>query len=79
MSCRPPLPRQQREGTRQDRRFITARPVGRVPGSLPGKGFFDLARTLSRGLGDGETELSFHARELEELARNLTGEIVHLA
>ena len=68
-----------REDARTGRPFIAARAVSRIPGGLPGKGFLDLARTLSRGPQDGETEQSFHAREIENLARSLAGELARLA
>jgi Fe-S cluster biogenesis protein NfuA len=47
--------------------FIAARAIGRASDGLPGKGFFDLARDLSRGPRDDETERAFHARELRRL------------
>ncbi|WP_417607832.1 NifU family protein [Primorskyibacter flagellatus] len=47
--------------------FIAARAIGRASDGLPGKGFFDLARDLSRGPRDDETERAFHARELQRL------------
>jgi Fe-S cluster biogenesis protein NfuA len=47
--------------------FIAARAIGRASDGLPGKGFFDLARDLSRGPREDETERAFHARELQRL------------
>lgn len=47
--------------------FIAARAVSRAGDGLPGKGFFDLARALSRGPRDGESDAAFHARELRLL------------
>jgi hypothetical protein len=46
--------------------FIAARAVNRGSAQLPGKGFFDLARSLGRGPAAGETDAAFHARELGE-------------
>jgi NFU1 iron-sulfur cluster scaffold homolog, mitochondrial len=56
-----------REDARAGRPFIAARAVGRGPDRLPGKGFFQLARALTRGPQDGESEADFHARELRGL------------
>lgn len=47
--------------------FLAARVVSRGAGGLPGKGFFDLARALSRGPRQDETEAEFHARQLSEV------------
>ena len=47
--------------------FIAARVVSRGRGNLPGKGFFDLARELSRGPRTGESEAESFARELRRL------------
>jgi len=47
--------------------FIAARVVSRGRGTLPGPGFFDLARTLARGPQDGESDQDFHAREMARL------------
>ena len=58
-----------REDAAGERPFIAARAVSRARDALPGKGFFDLARELSRGPQDGESDESFHARELERLTR----------
>ena len=57
------------EDARTGRPFIAARAVSRAGGGLPGRGFFDLARDLSRGPQEGETERGFHAREIERLER----------
>ncbi|WP_299499845.1 DUF6522 family protein [uncultured Roseobacter sp.] len=56
-----------RDDAAADRPFIAARAVSRGHGNLPGKGFFDLARTLSRGPQAGESEPEFHIRELRRL------------
>lgn len=58
-----------REDARTGRAVIAARTVSRASGGLPGKGFFDLARALSRGPRNGETERAFHAREIARLDR----------
>lgn len=55
------------EDARLGRPLIAARAVSRGTNTLPGQGFFDLARTLSRGPQDGETDQEFHARELSQL------------
>lgn len=55
-----------REDMQAGRPFIAARVVGRGSGGLPGKGFFELARALSRGPRAGETEQTFHQRQLSE-------------
>lgn len=47
--------------------FIAARAVSRGRETLPGKGFFDLARALSRGPQDGQSEEDFHLSELRHL------------
>lgn len=60
-----------REDARTGSPFVAARAVSRAAGDLPGKGFFDLARDLSRGPRDDETERVFHAREIAHLAKNL--------
>lgn len=57
------------EDARAGRPFIAARAVSRAGGGLPGSGFFDFARALSRGPRDGETEHAFHAREIARLDR----------
>ena len=56
-----------REDAAADRPFIAARAVSRGGEHLPGKGYFDLARALSRGPRSGESEPDFHARELRHL------------
>jgi len=56
-----------REDAAADRPFIAARAVNRGRDKLPGKGYFDLARALSRGPRPGETEPDAHARELRRL------------
>lgn len=56
-----------REDAAEDRPFIAARAVNRGRDKLPGKGYFDLARALSRGPRPGETDLESHARELHRL------------
>ncbi len=52
--------------------FIAARVVSRV-GGLPGKGFFDLANTLSRGPQAAQSEEEFHGTELNRLEEALEG------
>jgi Fe-S cluster biogenesis protein NfuA len=56
-----------REDAASDRPFIAARAVSRGHEKLPGKGYFDLARALSRGPQNGENKPDFHARELRRL------------
>lgn len=56
-----------REDADAGRPFIAARAASRGRAGLPGKGFFELARSLSRGPQDGESEPEFHARELRRL------------
>lgn len=58
-----------REDARAGRPFIAARAVSRATNGLPAKGFFDLARELSRGPRETEPEPAFHAREIERLER----------
>jgi len=58
-----------REDAAAGRPFIAARAVSRGRERLPGRGFFELARALSRGPRDGEREEDFHAREIARLAR----------
>jgi hypothetical protein len=53
-----------REDAVAGRPFIAARAVSRGRSGLPGKGFFDLARTLGRGPQESESEQAFHAAEL---------------
>ena len=55
-----------REDAKAGRPFIAACVVGRGPGQLPGRGFFDLARALGRGPEPGETEREFHDRQMNE-------------
>lgn len=56
-----------REDAAADRPFIAARVVSRGGDGLPGRGFFDIARGLSRGPGPGESDRDFHARETARL------------
>ena len=63
-----------REDAAADRPFIAARVVGRGRDRLPGKGFFDLARSLSRGPRDNESEHQFHDREISRLERALSND-----
>ena len=56
-----------REDAAADRPFIAARVVSRGGDGLPGGGFFDMARGLSRGPGPGESDRDFHARETARL------------
>ncbi|MBE0455327.1 MAG: NifU family protein [Roseovarius sp.] len=56
-----------REDAVADRAFIAARAVNRGSNKLPGKGYFDLARALSRGPRHDESELDYHVRELRRL------------
>lgn len=56
---------------RAGRPFIAARAVSRATNGRPAKGFFDLARALSRGPQGGESDGAFHARELERLERTI--------
>ena len=58
-----------REDARAGRPFIAARAVSRATDGLPARGFFDLARDLSRGPRENEPERAFHAREIERLER----------
>ena len=60
-----------REDAAADRPFIAARVVSRGRDRLPGEGFFELARALSRGPAPGEAQDTFHAGELERLERAL--------
>lgn len=55
------------EDAAADRAFIAARAVNRGRDKCPGKGYFDLARALSRGPRAGESESDSHARELRHL------------
>lgn len=56
-----------REDAAAGRPFIAAHVISRGRDSLPGKGYFDLARTLSRGPRGGESESDHHAEELRRL------------
>lgn len=58
-----------REDAAANRPFIAARAVSRGRGKLPGKGYFDLARALSRGPQDGQSEADNHGRELNSLRK----------
>ena len=55
-----------REDAAAGRPFIAACVVSRGREGLPGRGFFDLARALSSGPREGESERDFHARELSK-------------
>ncbi|MGM0740844.1 MAG: DUF6522 family protein [Pseudomonadota bacterium] len=68
-----------REDAAADRPFIAARAVSRGRENLPGKGYFDLARALSRGPRAGESEPDFHARELRHLTETRPGQITSRA
>lgn len=61
-----------REDADAGRPFIAARVVSRV-GGLPGKGFFGLANTLSRGPQAAQSEEEFHDKELKRLEEALIG------
>lgn len=56
-----------REDAAAGRPFIAARVVSRAGDGLPGRGFFDLARRLSRGPAADETDRDFHLRETARL------------
>ena len=60
-----------REDAAADRPFIAARAVSRGQGSLPGKGFFELARSLSRGPHNGESDQDFYDSECDRLNQAL--------
>jgi NFU1 iron-sulfur cluster scaffold homolog, mitochondrial len=60
-----------REDAAADRPFIAARAVSRGQGSLPGKGFFELARSLLRGPHDGESDQDFYYNECARLNQAL--------
>lgn len=60
-----------REDAEAGRPFIAARVVGRGRECLPGEGFFDLARALSRGPRDGESEAGYFERERHSLETTL--------
>ncbi len=59
-----------RQDAAAHRPFIAARAVSRAREALPGQGFFDMARTLSRGPDEGESDPEFHAREMARLGHN---------
>lgn len=58
-----------REDAAAGRPFIAARGISRGREGLPARGFFDLARTLSRGSEEGESDQEFHAREHARLVQ----------
>jgi hypothetical protein len=58
-----------REDAAAGRAFIAALAVSRGREGLPARGFFDLARTLSLGPEEGESDQEFHARERTRLAQ----------
>jgi len=58
-----------REDAAAGRPFIAARAVSRRREGLPARGFFDLARTLSLGPEEGESDQEFHAREHARLSQ----------
>jgi len=68
-----------REDAAAGRPFIAARVVSRGRERLPGKGFFQLARELSRGPREEEDERDFHSREAARLERALAGGAVRFA
>ena len=57
-----------RDDAAAGRPFIAARVVSRAGEGLPGQGFFDLARALSRGPHEAESERDFHLRELRAVS-----------
>lgn len=61
-----------RQDAAADRPFIAACAVNRGREKLPGKGYFDLARALSRGPLNGEDEADAHARELHRVRKTTT-------
>lgn len=61
-----------REDAAAGRPFIAARVVSRGRGSLPGRGFFDLAAALSRGPQYGQSEEDFHLGEQRNLIEMIT-------
>jgi len=63
-----------REDAAAGRPFIAARVVSRGRDGLPGKGFFDFARILSRGPQHEESDAAFHARELQGLNEMLASD-----
>lgn len=58
-----------REDAAAERPFIAARAVSRGRDGLPGEGFFQLARALSRGPDEGESDAEFHVREIAKLTK----------
>ena len=56
-----------RQDAAAERPFIAARVVSRGRERLPGRGFFDLARALSRGPRDDESDRDFHAVEIRRV------------
>lgn len=66
------LEKTMREDAAAQRPFIAARAVSRGRERLPGKGFFDLARTLSRRTLDNASEPEFHRSELQRLSETTT-------
>ena len=54
--------------------FIAARAVSRGRDGLPGKGFFALARSLSCGPRQDESEQDFHAREMRRVTEMLAAD-----
>ncbi|MFY0312629.1 DUF6522 family protein [Leisingera sp. D0M16] len=60
-----------REDAAAGRPFIATRVVSRGRGNLPGQGFFELARALSRGPREGESDQDFYDRERNLLNRTL--------
>ena len=59
-----------RQDAAANRPFIAARAVSRARETLPGQGFFDLARALERGPQDGESDAQYHLNELRRLTGN---------
>ncbi len=59
-----------REDAAAGRPFIAARAVSRGRDGLPGGGFFALARALSRGPAEGESDAAFHRREMARLLQS---------
>lgn len=66
------LEKTMREDAAAQRPFIAARAVSRGRERLPDKGFFDLARTLSRRTLDTASEPEFHRSELQRLSETTT-------